>query len=76
MKLQFMVDSEKYDTDYVFKNNNYSIDGSRISATVNGIKATVLSSPPYFINVEFSLPVGKGGKGSERIQPKARFPLL
>lgn len=65
-RLQFMVDSGRYDTDYVFKNNDYSIDGSRISATVNGIKATVLQSPPYFIKVEFSIPVGKGGKGSEK----------
>lgn len=28
-KLKFIVDSNRYDTDYVFKDNDYSIDGSR-----------------------------------------------
>lgn len=65
-KLKFIVDSNRYDTDYVFKDNDYSIDGSRISATVNGVKATVLRSAPYVISVEFSCRVGTGGKGSER----------
>ncbi len=67
VRLQFMVDpAGKYTTDYIFKNNDYYIDGSRISATVNGIKAKVERSAPYFINVEVSLPVGAGGKGSDR----------
>ncbi len=66
-RIQFMIDpSGKYDTDYIFKNNDYYIDGTRISATVNGRKATVERSAPYFINIEVSLPVGAGGKGSER----------
>jgi len=66
VRLQFMIDpSGKYDTDYIFKNNDYYIDETRISATVNGVKAKVLRSAPYFINVEVSLPVGKGGTGSE-----------
>ena len=66
-QIQFMIDpSGKYATDYIFKNNNYYIDGTRISATVNGQKATVKQSAPYFINIEVSIPVGTGGKGSER----------
>lgn len=63
--LSFLVDSEKYDTDYIF-NGDYYIDGSRISAVVNGEKAKVLTSAPYVIKVEFYVNVGKGGKGSER----------
>jgi len=67
VQLKFLVDpSGKYDTDYIFKNNEYYIDGTRISATVNGIKAKVERSAPYVISVEFSLPVGIGGSGSER----------
>ena len=65
-KLKFLVDYERYDTDYVSKNNDYSIDGNRISVTVNGTKVTVLQSPPYVIETEFSVQVGKGGKGSDR----------
>ena len=41
-RIKFMVDpSGKYDTDYIFKDNDYYIDGSRISATVNGVQAKV-----------------------------------
>ena len=65
-KLKFLVDYERYDTDYVSKNNDCSIDGNRISVTVNGVKVTVLQSPPYVIETEFSVQVGKGGKGSDR----------
>ena len=62
-----MVDpSGKYDTDYIFKDNDYYIDGSRISATVNGVQAKVERSAPYFIDIEVSMPVGAGGKGSMR----------
>ena len=69
VRLQFMIDpSGKYDTDYIFKNNDYYIDETRISATVNGVKAKVLRSAPYFINVELSLPVGNGGEDSEYAQ--------
>lgn len=63
--LKFMVDYERFDTDYSF-NGDYFIDGKRISATVNGEKAEVLTSAPYFINVEFYVNVGKGGAGSDR----------
>ncbi len=69
VKLQFMVDpSGEYATDYIFKNNDYYIDETRISATVNGVKAKVLRSAPFFINVELTLPVGNGGEGSEYAQ--------
>lgn len=67
VKLKFLVDpAGKYDTDYIFKNNEYYIDGTRISATINGLKAKVEYSAPYVIGVEVTLPVGAGGKGSER----------
>ena len=66
-RIKFMVDpSGKYDTDYIFKDNDYYIDGSRISATVNGVQAKVERSAPYFIDIEVSMPVGAGGKGSMR----------
>ena len=66
-RIKFMVDpSGKYDTDYIFKDNDYYIDGSRISATVNGVQAKVERSAPFFIDIEVSMPVGAGGKGSER----------
>lgn len=65
-QLKFLIASDKYDTDYIFKDNEYYIDGSRISATVNGVKAKVMNSAPFCINIEFSLLVGKGGKNSER----------
>lgn len=62
-RIKFMVDpSGKYDTDYIFKDNDYYIDGSRISATVNGVQAKVERSAPYFIDIEVSMPVGAGGK--------------
>lgn len=58
-RIKFMVDpSGKYDTDYIFKDNDYYIDGSRISATVNGVQAKVERSAPYFIDIEVSMPVG------------------
>lgn len=67
VRLQFLIDpSGKYETDYVFKNNEYYIDGTRISVTLNGLKAKVERSAPYVIGIEVSLPVGAGGKGSER----------
>ena len=67
VRLKFLVNpSGKYDTDYIFKNNEYSIDGTRISATVNGIKAKVGDSVPYVIGIELNMPIGTGGKGSER----------
>ena len=47
VRLQFLVDpSGKYETDYVFKNNDYYIDGTRISVTLNGLKAKVERSAP------------------------------
>ena len=50
-KLQFYISYEKYETDYVFRNNDYYIDGTRISVTANGAPAKVLTSPPVCINV-------------------------
>ena len=67
VRIKFLVNPEgRYTTDYVFKNNDYYIDGSRIKATVNGQEAKVERSAPYAIGIEVSLPVGSGGKGSER----------
>ena len=67
VSLQFMVKTDgKYTTDYVFKNNVYYIDGTRIKATVNGISAKVLNSAPYFINIEVVLKVGTDGTGSDK----------
>ena len=67
VRLKFMVNPDgKYDTDYIFKNNDYYIDGTRIKATVNGVEAKVLRSVPYFIDVELFMSVGSGGAGSDR----------
>lgn len=72
-RIKFVVDpSGKYDTDYIFKDNDYYIDGSRISATVNGVQAKVERSVPYVIDIEVSMPVGAGGKGSERELAQSR----
>lgn len=71
-KLQFYISYEKYETDYVFRNNDYYIDGTRISVTANGAPAKVLTSPPVCINVEFPVFVGAGGKGSERAQAQSK----
>lgn len=67
VRLQFMVNpSGGYTTDYVFKNNDYYIDGTRIKATLNGVEARVLYSAPYFINIELIMKVGAGGANSDR----------
>ncbi len=62
--------SGKYTTDYVFSNNNYWIDGTRISATLNGEKASVLRSSPYVIKVEKTIKIGSGGSNSELAKAK------
>ncbi len=65
--IEFMVDPDgKYSTDYIFKNGDYYIDGSRIKVTVNGVEAEVQLSAPYFIGVHVSFVIGSGGKGSDR----------
>lgn len=65
--IQFLIDPNgKYDTDYIIKNGEYILDGSRIKVTVNGKPAHVQNSTPYVIYMDIQFLIGSGGKGSDR----------
>lgn len=64
--IQFLIDPNgKYDTDYIIKNGEYILDGSRIKVTVNGKPAHVQNSTPYVIYMDIQFLIGSGGKGSD-----------
>ena len=65
--IQFLIDPNgKYDTDYIIKDGEYILDGSRIKVTVNGKPAHVQNSTPYVIHMDIQFLIGSGGKGSDR----------
>lgn len=73
LTVKFLVDYTKgrYGTDYVFKNGEYYIDGSRIKVTINGKPANVRKSAPYVITVDTVFDIGLGDKDSDRERAKS-----